>query len=49
VIALMKGTNPKLTPAQIRSILVETAENRDGFAVLNAEAAVKKARDLKNG
>jgi subtilisin family serine protease len=48
VIALMKGANPKLTPAQIRSILVETADNRDGFAVLNAEAAVKKARDSRD-
>jgi hypothetical protein len=48
VIALMKGVNPKLTPAQIRSILVETADNKDGFRVLNAEAAVKKARDLRD-
>ncbi len=47
VIALMKSANPKLTPAQIRSILVETADNKDGFTVLNAEAAVKKAVALR--
>lgn len=48
VIALMRGANPKLTPAQIRSILAETADDKDGFAVLNAEAAVKKAVDLRD-
>ncbi len=48
VIALMKGANPKLTPAQARGILVETAENRDSFAVLDAQAAVKKAVALKD-
>ncbi len=48
VIALMKGANPKLTPAQIRSILMETAENRDSFAVLDAQAAVKKAMTMKD-
>jgi subtilisin family serine protease len=47
VIALMKAANPKLTPAQIRRILTETAEDRDGFAVLNAQATVKKAVDLR--
>jgi hypothetical protein len=47
-LTLMRGANPKLTPAQIRSILGETAENRDGFAVLNAEAAVKRAVDLRD-
>jgi hypothetical protein len=48
VIALMKSANPKLTPAQIRSILMETAENKDGFAVLDAQAAVKKAVALRD-
>jgi len=47
VIALMKGANPKLTPAQIRNILTQTAENKDGFRVLNAEAA-KKAVDSRD-
>ncbi len=47
VIALMKSANPELTPAQIRSIIVETAESRDGFSVLNAEAAVEKALAMK--
>lgn len=49
VIALMKSANPKLTPAQIRSILVEMAENKDGFAALDAQAAVKKALDARDG
>ena len=43
VIALMHSANPKLTPAQIREILYTTASIRDGFKVLDAEAAVKQA------
>lgn len=44
VIALMKGVNPALTPARIRTLLRETAYERDGFRVLDAEAAVKAAK-----
>ena len=43
VIALMKSANPELTNPEIRRIIVETADSRDGFKVLDAEAAVKKA------
>jgi len=41
VIALMKSANPKLTPGQIRSIIYKTARMKDGFRVLDAEAALK--------
>jgi len=47
VIALMKSANPKLTPAEIRSIIIETAFNKNGFKVLDAEAAVKKVVEMK--
>lgn len=42
-IALIKSANPGLSPQQIRTLLVQTADNRDGFRVLDAEAAVKAA------
>ena len=48
VIALMKSANPKLTPAEIRSIIIETADMKDRFKVLNAEAAVKRAVAAKS-
>ncbi len=47
VIALMKSANPRLTSPEIRRIVVETADNQDGFRVLNAEAAVKRAIAVK--
>jgi subtilase family protein len=43
VIALMKSANPRLSPAQVRQLLVQTGFDRDGFRVLDAEAAVKAA------
>lgn len=43
VIALMKSANPRLSPAQLRQLLVQTAFEREGFRVLDAEAAVKAA------
>jgi subtilase family protein len=43
VIALMKSANPRVSPAQLRQLLVQTAFERDGFRVLDAEAAVKAA------
>jgi len=43
VIALMKSANPRLSPAQLRRLLVQTAFEREGFRVLDAEAAVKAA------
>ncbi len=48
VIALMKGANPKLTPVQTRRILMETADEKAGFRVLNAEAATRKAVELRD-
>jgi serine protease len=42
-IALMKAVNPALSPHQLRDLLAQTADLRDGFRVLNAEAAVKAA------
>ena len=47
VVALMKSINPKLTPQEVRKIIVETACKKDGFNVLDGEAAVKKAIALK--
>ncbi len=46
-IALMKSANPDLTPKQIRAIIAETAKMKDGFKVLDAEAAVKETIRLK--
>jgi subtilisin family serine protease len=45
VIALMKGVSPKLTPAQVRDIIKTTASEKNGFRVLDAQAAVSAARD----
>jgi hypothetical protein len=42
-IALLKAANPALSPQQLRELLVQTADTREGFRVLNAEAAVKAA------
>ena len=47
VIALVKSANPRLSPEQVRHLLVETASDRDGFKVLDAEAAVKAAAAVK--
>ena len=41
VIALMCRANPTLTPQDIRRIILETASVREGFPVLDAEAAVR--------
>ncbi len=43
VIAQMKSVNPDLTPQEIRNIIVKTVYVRQGFKVLNAEAAVKES------
>jgi subtilisin family serine protease len=42
-IALTKAANPALSPQQVRELLRQTADLRDGFHVLNAEAAVRAA------
>jgi len=47
VIALVKSANPGLAPKDIRTIIHETADVKDGFKVLDAEAAVKQALALK--
>ena len=43
VVALMKSVNQGLTPSDVKEIIVGTAEMRDGFAVLDGEAAVREA------
>jgi len=48
VVALMKSVNPDLSPKEIRRIIVETANNKEVFNVLDAEAAVKKAMSSKD-
>jgi hypothetical protein len=47
-IALIKSANPALSSQQVRAIIKETVTIKDGFNVLNAEAAVKKAIELKS-
>ena len=47
VVALMKSVNPSLTPQQIKKIIIKTAFTKDGFQVLDAEAAVKAAMQNK--
>jgi hypothetical protein len=46
-VALMKSANPSLTPQQIKQIVLRTAFIKDGFRVLNAEAAVHAAMQNK--
>lgn len=53
VVALIKSTNKKLTPAQVRSILTSTAKplapnntNQYGSGLVQADLAVKKAAGL---
>ncbi len=43
VIALLKERNPELTPADMRRILRESAREENGFAVLDASAALEVA------
>jgi hypothetical protein len=43
----MKSANPDLIPRDIRGIIRETAYIKDGFRILDAEAAVKQAIALK--
>lgn len=47
VVALMKSVNQNLGSAEIKQIMIETARIEDGFAILDAEAAVKEALDRK--
>jgi hypothetical protein len=43
VVALMKSVNPALTPQELKAIIVKTAFTKDGFRVLDAEAAIHAA------
>lgn len=47
VIALVKSANPSLSPEQVRRLLVKTAFEREGFRVLDAEAAVRAAAAMR--
>lgn len=49
VVALMLGANHDLTPAQVKRLLVGTSGMKDGFRVLDAEAAVRAAARLTAG
>lgn len=46
VIALMKGANPSLTSEAIKRLLIESADMKDGFRVVNAAKAVAAAARL---
>lgn len=53
VVALVRAANPKMTAAQVRALLSETATNigsadEYGAGLVNAEAAVKAARAMMN-
>jgi hypothetical protein len=48
VIALMKSVNPNLSINEIKQIIIKTADEKNGFMVLNALAAVESARKLFN-
>lgn len=43
VVALMKSVNPGLSLQEVRSIIVHTTTMKDGFKVLDADAAVREA------
>lgn len=47
VIALVKSANPGLSPREIHRLLVQTAYEREGFKVLDAEAAVRAAAERR--
>ena len=47
VVALMKSANPALRPRELKEIIVQTAFTRDGFRVLDAEAALQAAIQRK--
>lgn len=49
VIALIKSANPSLTTREVRSIIIETSLLKDGFRILDGEAAVKAALEKKRG
>jgi hypothetical protein len=46
VIALMKSVNPELAVKKVKEIIIQTGDAINGFRVINAEKAVKKARKL---
>ncbi len=46
VVALVKSVNPKLTGLEIKKIIIDTAKNTDGKKVVDALAAVEKAKTL---
>ena len=46
IVALMKSVNPKLSVEEIKNILIKTSEPENGFNVIDAEAAVKRAIEL---
>jgi hypothetical protein len=46
VIALMHGVHPELTPGEARDIIKTTAVEKDGFMVLDAEAATTGAAQI---
>jgi subtilisin family serine protease len=47
VVALMKSANPALSPRDLKDIIVATGFMRDGFRVLDADAAVRAAIQRK--
>ncbi|MGD8428044.1 MAG: hypothetical protein PVH63_10440 [Balneolaceae bacterium] len=48
IAALMKSVDPKLKINEIKKILIETADLRNGFKVIDAQAAVLEVRSRRN-
>ena len=48
IAALVKSVNPELKGSNIKKILIETSEIRNGFKILNAEKAVKETEKRFN-
>jgi len=46
VVALMKSVNPKLSVKEVKNILIKTSVLKNGFNIIDAEEAVKKAIEL---
>ena len=48
IVDLMKSVNPDLSHDEISKIIIETADDKSGFMVLNALEAAEQAQKLFN-
>ena len=47
IIALMKSVNPGLGVKEVKNILIKTSVDRNGFNVIDANAAVELSKSLR--